>query len=117
MTTSDKILVVYVAKHLSWNDHYQKVSSYLRLLSKVKTYLSRVHILLFYTSFTKPQSDYCSVIWSNSSNFYVDKIIKLQSRACKTILLNKYISLNESLEQLDTIYFDQSVFLTAAKIM
>ena len=38
MATSDKILGVYV--DLSWNEHYQhvskKVSSYLRLLSKIK---------------------------------------------------------------------------------
>ena len=36
MTTSDKILGVYVDENLSWNDHYQhvskKVSSYLWLL-------------------------------------------------------------------------------------
>ena len=43
MTTSDKILGVYVDENLTWNNHYQhvskKVSSYLWLLSKIKTYL------------------------------------------------------------------------------
>ena len=100
MTTSDKILGVYVNQNLSWNDHYQhvskKVSSYLWLLSKIKTYLSREHRLLFYTSYIKPQFDYCSVIWSNSSNFNIDKINKLQRRACKLILLKEYVSLNTS---------------------
>ena len=51
MTTSDKILGVYVDENLLWNDHYQhvskKVSSYLWLLSKIKTYLSREHRLFF----------------------------------------------------------------------
>ena len=121
MTTSDKILGVYVDENLSWNDHYQhvskKVSSYLWLLSKIKTYLSREHRLLFYNSYIKPQFDYCSVIWSNSSNFNIDKINKLQRRACKLILLHEYVSLNESLEQLDILSFDQNVFLTKAKIM
>ena len=41
MTTSDKILDVYVDEKLAWNNHYQhvskKVSSYLWLLSKIKT--------------------------------------------------------------------------------
>ena len=52
MTTSDKILGVHVDENLSWNDHYQhvskKVSSYLWLLSKIKTYLPQEHRLLYY---------------------------------------------------------------------
>ena len=42
---------------------------------------------------------------------------KLQRRACKLILLNEYVSLNESLEQLGILSFDHSVFLTKAKVM
>ena len=121
MTTSDKILGVYVDENLCWNDHYQhiskKVSSYLWLLSKIKSYLSLDHKLLYYNSYIKPQFDYCSIIWSNSSNFNVNKINKLQRRACKLILSTDYKSLNESLEQLDILSFDQSVFLSKAKIM
>ena len=46
MTTSDKILGVYVDDNLSWNDHFHHISkkvswSYLWLLSKIKTYLSK----------------------------------------------------------------------------
>ena len=121
MTTSDKILGVYVDENLCWNDHYQhiskKVSSYLWLLSKIKSYLSLDHKLLYYNSYIKPQFDYCSIIWSNSSDFNVNKINKLQRRACKLILSSDYKSLNESLEQLDILSFDQSVFLSKAKIM
>ena len=97
MTTSDKILGVHVVENLSWNDHYQhvskKVSSYLWLLSKIKTYLSKEHRLLYYNSYIKPQYDYFSIIWSNKSNFNVNKINKLQRRACTLMLLNNYNSL------------------------
>ena len=121
MTTSDKILGVHVDENLSWNDHYRhvskKVSSYLWLLSKIKTYLPQEHRLLYYNSYIKPQFDYCSIIWSNSSNFNVNKINKLQRRACKLILLNDYNSLSESLDQLDILSFDQGAFLNKAKIM
>ena len=75
------------------------------------------HRLLYYNSYIKPQFDYCSIIWSNSSNFNINKINKLQRRACKLILLNDYNSLNESLEQLNILSFDQGVFLNKAKIM
>ena len=46
-----------------------------------------------------------------------NKINKLQRRACKLILSNDYTCLNESLEQLNFMSFDQSVFLIKAKIM
>ena len=105
MTTSDKILGVYVDENLTWNNHYQhvskKVSSYLWLLSKIKTYLSQEHRLLYYTAYIKPQFDYCSIIWSNPSNFNINKINKLQRRTYKLILSNDYTCLNESLEQLN----------------
>ena len=94
MTTSDNILGVYVDENLKWNNHYQhvskKVSSYLWLLSKIKTYLSQEHRLLYNTSYITPQFDYCSMIWSNASNFNVNKINKLQRRACKLIISNDY---------------------------
>ena len=92
MTTSDNRLGVNVDENLSWNDHYQhvskKVSSYLWLLSNIKTYLPHEHRLLYYNSYIKPRFDYCSIIWSNSSNCNVNKINKFQRRACKLILLN-----------------------------
>ena len=88
--------------NLTWNDHFhhvsKKVSSYLWILSKVKTYLSEEHRLLYYNSYIKPHFDYCSVVWNNSSNFNGNKINKLQRRACKLILSQDYKSLNESLE-------------------
>ena len=115
LTTSDKVLGVHVDDNLSWNDHLhhvsKKVSSFLWLLSTIKTYLSKEHKLLYYNSYIKLHFDYCSVIWSNSSNFNVNKINKLQRRACKLILSHDYKSLNESLEQLDILSLDQSVFL------
>ena len=84
MTTSDKILGIHVVENLSWNDHYQhvskKVSSYLWLLSKIKTYLPKEHRLSYCNSYIKPQFDYCSIIWSNKSNFSVNKINKFAEK-------------------------------------
>ena len=58
MTTSDKILGVHVDDNLSWNDHFhhvsKKVSSYLWLLSKIQTYISKEHRRLYYNSFINP---------------------------------------------------------------
>ena len=51
MTKCDKILSIHVDNNLTWNIHFnflsKEVSSYLWLLSKIITYLSTEHRLLF----------------------------------------------------------------------
>ena len=121
MTRGHKILGVQVDENLMWNNHFQlvskKVSSHLWLLSKLRSYLSVEHKLLFYNAYVKPHLEYCSVLWSNTPNYNINRISKLQRRACKLILSHEYTGLQESLERLDILSFDQSVFLNKAKIM
>ena len=58
MTPSEKILGVHVNDNLMWNNHFQhvskKISSYLWLLSKIRSYLSVEHRLMFYNAYVKP---------------------------------------------------------------
>ncbi|MCU7800226.1 MAG: hypothetical protein KZQ70_08805 [gamma proteobacterium symbiont of Lucinoma myriamae] len=121
ITSSDKILGVHIDENLKWNAHFQfvakKVSSYLWLLSQIRSYLSIEHRLLFYNSYIRTHFDYCSIIWGNSSNFNVSKITKLQRRACKIILGNEYTSLEEARTRLKILSFDESVFIQKAKVM
>ena len=90
MTRGHRILGVQVDENLLWNNHFQlvskKVSSHLWLLSKLRSYLSVEHRLLFYNAYVKPHLEYCSVVWSNTPNYNINRISKLQRRACKLIL-------------------------------
>ena len=78
MTHAEKIFGVHVDDNLMWNNHFQHVSkkssSYLWLLSKIKSYLSVEHRLLFYNAFIKPHFEYCSTVWSNTSSGNINKI-------------------------------------------
>ena len=56
-------------------------------------------------------------MWSNTPNYNIKRISKLQRRAYKLILSHEYTGLQESVERLDILSFDQSVFLNKAKIM
>ena len=53
LTTTDKILGMNIKQNLIWNNHFQrvsrKVSSYIWLLLKIKSYLSTEHRRLFIT--------------------------------------------------------------------
>ena len=121
MTPADKILGVYVDDNLLWNNHFQhvskKISSYLWLLSKIRSYLSVEHRLMFYNAYIRPHLEYCCTVWSNTSSRNINKISKLQRRACKLILAHDYSDIQEALERLNILSFDQIIFLNKAKLM
>lgn len=121
MAPVDKILGVYVDENLLWNNHFQhiskKIASYLWLLSKIKSYLSLEHRLMFYNAYMKPHLEYCCIVWSNTSSGNLQKISKLQRRACKLILSHDYANIQEALERLNMLSFDQIIFLNKAKLM
>ena len=121
MTTVSKILDVQADENLLWNNQLlhvsKKVSSYLWLLSKLRRYLSIEHRLLFYNAYIKPHLEYCSTVWSNTSNSNISKINTLQRLACKLIWSQTYNDLHGALQRLDILSFDQNVFLNKAVIM
>lgn len=121
LTHSEKILGVNIDDNLVWNLHFQqvvkKVSSYLWLLSQISQFLSTEDRLLFYNAYIRPQFDYCCVIWGNSTSYNINKINKLQRRACKLILRNDYTNLEEARNHLKMFSFSESVFLQKAKVM
>ena len=105
--------------NLMWNSHFQhvskKISTYLWLLSKIRFYLSVEHRLI--NAYVKPHFVYCSTVWSNTSSGNINKITKLQRRACKLILSQDYTDIQEALKRLNILSFDQDIFLNKAKLM
>ena len=93
-SSNEKILGVHVDHNFVWNNHFQyvskKMSSYLWLLSQIRSYLTEQHRLLYYNAYIKPHLEHCCIVWGNSSNFNTYKIEKLQRRACKLILGKDY---------------------------
>ena len=121
LSNNEKVLGVYTDENFIWNTHFtyvtKKVSSNLWLLSQIKNYLSLEHRLLIYNAYIKTHFDYCSIVWGNSANNNINKINKLQRRACKLILGKEYTSLEEARNRLKILSFDESVFLQKAKTM
>ena len=50
-------------------------------------------------------------------NFVIEKVTKIQRRACKIILGSEYPHLKEARNHLKILSFDESVFLHKAKIL
>lgn len=121
LTSNEKVLGVHIEDNLLWNDHFlyisKKLSSYLWLLTQIKTSLSIEDKLLFYNAYIRPHLDYCCAVWGNTTHFNVQKLTRLQRRACKIILGNEYLHLEDARKRLKILSFDESVFLHKAKIM
>ncbi|MES9882533.1 MAG: reverse transcriptase family protein [Sedimenticola sp.] len=119
--SGDRILGIHIDQNLQWNTHFnnvcKKISSYLWLLSKIRSFLSIEHRTLFYKAYIQPHFGYCNVVWGESSNVNISKFTKLQRRACKLILAEQYIDLNTSLQILNILNFDECVFFQKAKTM
>ena len=112
---------VQFCHNLTWKNHFQqisnKISTYIWLLSQIKTFTPLQHRMLFYNAYIRPHFEYCCVIWGNSFSFNTCKIEKLQRRACKLIFAKDYSSLEDSRKQLDMLSFEEMIFINKAKIM
>ena len=103
-----------------WNNHFQhvskKTSTYLWLLSKIRFYLSVEHCLMFYNAYVKPHFVYSRTVWSKTSSGNINKITKLQKRACKLILSQDYRHSRgpETIKYTVTVI---AIFLNKAKVM
>ena len=72
-----------------------------------------------FISYIQPHFNYCNATWGNASNYnvHVARINRLQKRACKLILGNEYDDFESATSTLKLLSFEQSVFLSKAKIM
>ena len=117
----EKILGVFIDNNLTWTNHTdavaKKIVSNLWLLSRIKTYLTTHQRVQFYKSYVQPHIDYCNTIWGGTSQRNLDRIYRLQKRACKIILDYKYENIADSMEELKILNIYERIYLKKAKFM
>lgn len=90
ISTSEKLLGVYIDNSLSWavqvENTIKKCNSLLFLLERIKRYLSIHTRKLFFNAYVLPHIDYCCTVWGDTSNHLNDSMVKLQKRAARIIL-------------------------------
>lgn len=84
-----KFLGVFIDDKLSWNVHIKHVCLKLRkslgIIRKVSGILDTLTLInLYYTMFF-PYLYYCHLVWGKSSNFLLDRVLRLQKRAIRVI--------------------------------
>ena len=90
MITIDKVIGIIIDNNLTWSQHVDKVckkiTTNLWLLSRIKEYLTIPQRVQFYKTYIQPHIDYCNTVWGGTSQVNLNRIFRLQKRACKIIL-------------------------------
>ena len=117
----DKILGVSIDNNLSWSSHIdqicKKISSNLWLLSRIKEYLSVEHRTQFYKTYIQPHIDYCNLVWGGTSQLNLNRLFRLQKRACKIILDYNIENILESMQEIKILTIYERLFLRKSKFM
>ena len=77
-------LGVQVDDHLLFSNHIdkiaRKITSNIWLLSRIKNLLNKEHRVQFYKSLIQPHLDYCNIVWGNTSQNNLLKIMTIYKR-------------------------------------
>ena len=104
------------------NEHITKAASNcllkLKQINRIEHLLDRKTVLLVINSFVFSKHQYCSTVWSNTSNSNIDKLQKVQNFAGRIILgLGKYDHISDGLRSLKWLPIRPKVILNDATMM
>ena len=88
-TDTVKYLGVLIDTNLKWKSHIDHitaiVSRNIGIMNRSKFFLKQKHLLLLYNSLILPYLNYCCLIWGNSAQSLISKLIVLQKKAIRII--------------------------------
>ena len=89
-----KFLGVLIDECLTWKDHIdcisKTISRNIGVMNKLKYFIPTCILHTLYCSLVSPYLNYAILIWGNTCKSYLDKIIKLQKWAIRTISKSHY---------------------------
>ena len=105
---STKFLGVVLDSHLTWNDHFKKISTSVSkaigILWKLKPILTRKTLFMLYNTLILPHLIYCNIVWGNCNKSKVDSLFLLQKKAIRICTHSPYLAHTEPLfKQLKTL--------------
>ena len=68
----------------------EKITQALKMIRRVRSFMSRQNLLLIYHSLVEQRLNYCSEVWDTLSDGLYQKLQKLQNRAARIITKSAY---------------------------
>ena len=115
-TSSYKYLGVHLKPSLNVNDHvnkaYKKASGYLKLLAKIRPFLSVTASLDIYRSMVIPVLTYCSLVCTCATNTQKKRLERFEKRAARIIFGTSEQPMTGRMPSVETIQKTKSCILT-----
>ena len=97
---SFKILALSFSSKLDWGSFIvsiaktssKKIQAFIRSLK----FLSSDVVLDLFKSTIRPCMEYCCHVWTGDPSYYLEMLVKLQKRLCRTVVLSQAASLKPS---------------------
>ncbi len=107
-----KYLGIYLDEGLTFERHskyiYNKASSKLGAIRKIREYIDQPTALRLYKSLVLPHFDYCDTIYMTSSKEVLNKLQLLQNSVCRTLLLaNRETHIQDMHTELGLLYLNE----------
>ena len=85
ITNSLKFLGVTIDCKLSWHNHINeicnKLAKCLGVMYKLKSFPRNI-LLMIYNAIISPHLHYCNTAWSNTANYSMQRLFRLQKKSC-----------------------------------
>ena len=85
-----KVLGLTIDQNLTWKPHIEKtcnkISKLIGLLYRIRPFIDKNCMILYYNSFILPLIDYCLNLWFDAGNVHVHRVQVLQNRIARLIL-------------------------------
>ena len=85
-----KVLGLTTDQNLTWKPHFEKtcnkISKLIGLLYRLRPFIDKNCMILYYNSFILPLIDYCLNLWFDAGNVHVHRVQVLQNRIARLIL-------------------------------
>ena len=109
-----KHLGITIDKNLTWEQHInlvcQNVSRKLTLMKLLSKYVNQNSLKQYYNAYVLPMFDFGCVVWGNTTNANLTRIVKLQKRAARMILKADFMTPSEQLfKELNWLPFQKRV--------
>lgn len=89
-----RFLEVIIDEHLNWNEHIKQLRSRLSrsvgLLRHLQKCLNTRTLVMLYNAFLLPHLNYCSTVWSNTSQSNLRRLRLLQKAAVRVLSFAKH---------------------------
>ena len=112
--SAQKHLGITIDKNLTWEQQIdlvcRNVSRKLTLMKLLSKYVNQNSLKQYYNSYVLPVFDFGCVVWGNTTNANLTKLVKLQKRAARMILKADFMTPSEQLfKELNWLPFPKRV--------